>query len=118
MNTVALIGELATDVSLRDLGERKVADFLLSVARPEKTGGSDCVRITTWNRLAETCAARLCRGRRVAVDGRLRSRSWTESDGKRRYAVEVVASSVQFLPPAAEGGQTPEEVPFEEPAVA
>jgi len=32
------------------------------------------------------------------VDGRLRSRSWEDADGKRRSAVEVVAKAVEFLP--------------------
>ena len=119
MNTVTLIGDLATDVALRAIGdERKVADFLLSVPRPEKAGGADVVRVTAWNRLGETCAAQLVRGRRVAVDGRLRSRSWTDADGKRRSAVDVVAATVQFLSPGASAADAGKEAPLEEPALS
>ena len=97
MNTVSLIGNLATDVELKDLGEeKKVASFLLAVDRPSQDGGADFIRIAAWNRQAETCAEYLAKGARVGVDGRLRSRSW-EEDGKRRSAVEVVANRVQFL---------------------
>ncbi len=97
MNVVTLIGNLATDVEVRELGEeRKVASFLLAVDRQSKEGGADFVWISAWNRQAELCAEYLVKGRRVAVDGYLRSRSW-EEQGKRRQAVEVHARSVQFL---------------------
>ena len=70
--------------------------------------------IAAWDRQADLCSQYLAKGRRVAVDGYLRSRSW-EEEGKRRREVEVVARSVQFLSPSAtEGGEV---APFE-PAVA
>ena len=97
MNVVTLIGNLASDVELKDLGEeKKVASFLLAVDRPTPAGGADFVRIAVWNKQAETCERYLAKGKRVAVDGRLRSRSW-EEEGKRRSAIEVVANRVQFL---------------------
>ena len=97
MNVVTLIGNLAGEVELKDLGdERKVASFLLAVDRPAPAGGADFVRIAVWNKQAEACERHLAKGRRVAVDGRLRSRSW-EEEGKRRSAIEVVANRVQFL---------------------
>jgi single-strand DNA-binding protein len=113
MNVVALVGNLATDVDLKEVGEdRKVASFLLAVGRASKDGGADFVRISVWNRQAELCDQFLVKGRRVAVDGRLRSHTWEEPDGKRRSAVEVVAQRVQFLSsPDGNGGS--EEVPFE-----
>ncbi len=97
MNSVSLIGNLATDVELKNVGDdKKVASFLLAVDRPSQDGGADFVRVSTWNRQAETCAEFLAKGAKVAVDGRLRSRSW-EEEGKRRSVVEVVANRVQFL---------------------
>jgi single-strand DNA-binding protein len=97
MNVVTLIGNVATDVDLRAVGdEQKVASFLLAVDRPGDKG-ADFVRVSVWNRQAEVCAEHLAKGRRVAVDGRLRSRSWEEPDGKRRSAVEVSANRVDFL---------------------
>jgi single-strand DNA-binding protein len=104
VNVVTLIGNLATDVELKDLGEeKKVASFLLAVDRPGD-GGADFVRVAAWDRQAETCAEYLAKGRRIAVDGYLRSRSW-EEEGKRRSAVEVVARRVQFLGSPREGGE-------------
>ena len=98
MNCVTLVGNLASDVEMKELAEeRKVASFLLAVDREKADGGADFIRVACWNRQAESCAEYLARGEQVAIDGRLRSRSWQEPDGKRRNAVEVVASRVQFL---------------------
>ena len=108
MNNVLLIGNLASEVELKEIGDdKRVANFLLAVDRPGQDAGADFVRVSTWNRQAETCAEFLAKGARVAIDGRLRSRSW-EEDGKRRNAVEVVANRVQFLDSRREA-----ESPFE-----
>jgi single-strand DNA-binding protein len=115
MNVVTLIGNLATDVDMRSLdGGKHLATFLLAVDRPGREG-ADFVRIAVWDRQAEACARFLSKGRQVALDGRLRSRSW-EEEGKRRSAVEVVAHTVQFLSPpddASPAGGSPADIPFE-----
>jgi single-strand DNA-binding protein len=113
VNVVALIGNLATEVELKDLGDdRQVANFLLAVDRLGKEE-ADFVRISAWNKQAETCARYLTKGRQVGVDGRLRSSSWEDSDGNKRSALEVVAHRVQFLsgPQGKEGSEA--EIPFE-----
>ena len=112
MNTVSLIGNLATDVEVRDVGEeKKVASFLLAVDRGGREAGADFVWISAWDRQAELCAEYLVKGRRVAVEGRLHSRTW-EQDGARRDAIDVVARRVDFLggPSREEGAEI---IPFE-----
>jgi single-strand DNA-binding protein len=112
MNNVQLLGNLATEVELRDVGEeKKVANFLLAIDRGSKDGGADFIWISAWDRQAELCAQYLDKGNRVAVDGRLKSRTW-EQDGMRRDAVEVVARRVEFLtgPPRENGAEV---IPFE-----
>jgi single-strand DNA-binding protein len=108
VNVVTLIGDLATDVEVREVGEKKVAGFLLAVQRPGREE-ADFVWVSAWERQAETCEQYLSKGGRVAVDGRLRSRS-LEEDGKRRTKIEVVANRVQFLSPRP---AREEVVPFE-----
>jgi single-strand DNA-binding protein len=113
MNSVHLIGNLATEVELRDTGgEKKVASFLLAVNRASRDGGADFVWVTAWDRQAELCGEYLSKGGRVAIDGRLRSRTW-EQDGRRRDAVEVVARRVEFLTAPARDGDAAEVMPFE-----
>jgi single-strand DNA-binding protein len=98
MNNVTLIGHLATEVEMKELGdEKKVASFVLAVDRVGGDG-ADFFRVSVWNRQGELCAEHLSKGQRAGVEGRLRSRSW-EDEGKRRSAVEVVASRVEFLSP-------------------
>ena len=117
MNTVSLIGNLATDVEVREAGDKQVANFLLAVNRLSKDGGADFVGVSVWERQAELCAQYLTKGRRVAIEGYLRSRSW-EEEGKRRRDVEVVARRVEFLSGPRESESGGEVVPFEPAAVA
>jgi len=113
VNVVTLIGNLATEVELKDVGEdRQVASFLLAVDRPGKDE-ADFVFVSTWNKQAETCARYLTKGKRVAVDGRLRSSSWEDSDGNKRSAIEVVANRVQFLSPPSGKEDAAADIPFE-----
>ena len=122
VNVVTLIGNLATEVEVREIGpDKKVASFMLAIDRASRDGGADFVSVSAWDRQAELCAEYLGKGRRIAVDGRLRSRSW-EEDGKRRSAIEVVARRVEFL---GGGPRNDEEddsgadvIPFEAPAAA
>ena len=127
MNVVTLIGNLATDVELREVGlengvgpGKKVASFVLAVDRASRDGGADFVSVSAWDRQAELCAEYLGKGRRIAVDGRLKSRSW-EEDGKKRSAIEVVARRIEFLGGGPRhdaedaGGAV---IPFEAPAAA
>jgi single-strand DNA-binding protein len=116
VNVVTLIGNLATDVELREVGEDlQVASFLLAVDRPGK-GEADFVRISTWNKQAEICAQYLAKGRKVGVDGRLRSSSWEDSDGNKRSSIEVVANRVEFL--SMRGKEDATDIPFEAPTPA
>jgi single-strand DNA-binding protein len=116
VNVVTLIGNLATEVELKEVGEAKrVAGFVLAVDRVSRDGGADFVRVSVWDKQAELCHRFLAKGKRVAVEGRLRSRSWQDGDGKRRGAVEVVARRVEFLS-ATELAGTATERPVEEVA--
>jgi single-strand DNA-binding protein len=113
LNSVVLTGNLATDVEVKDLGEdRQVANFVLAVDRI--TGDeADFFRIAAWNKQAELCGRYLSKGRRVGIDGRLKSSSWEDGDGNKRSAVEVVARHVEFLSPPDAEARRSEEVPFE-----
>jgi single-strand DNA-binding protein len=122
MNTVSLIGNLATEVDLKEVSPekgddaKKVASFLLAVDRDSREGGADFVWITAWERQAELCSEYLYKGRRVGVEGRLRTRTW-EQEGQRRDAFEIVARRVEFLS-SPEPSTEAEVIPFETAATA
>jgi single-strand DNA-binding protein len=119
MNTVSLIGNLATDLELREVGDdKKVASFLLAVGRGGRDAGADFVGVSVWDRQAELCAEYLSKGRRVGVVGYLRSRTW-EEDGRRRRVVEVVAHRVDFLGgPRRDESEGAEVIPFQTAAAS
>lgn len=120
MNKVCLIGNLASDVEIREVGEeKKVASFLLAVGRGGRDAGADFVGVSVWDRQAEVCAEYLSKGRRIGVDGYLRSRTW-EEDGKRRRVVEVVGQRIDFLggPKRENEEEGAEVIPFEAAAAS
>ena len=113
MNTISVIGNLATDVEVRDAGEKHVSKFLLAVDRYSKDGGADFIGVSAWDRQGELCAQYLTKGRRVGIEGYLRSHSWEDDQGKRRRDVEIVARRVDFLSSPREDSANGEVVPFE-----
>jgi len=113
VNNVCVIGNLATDVEVRDAGEKQVAKFLLAVDRYSKDGGADFIGVSVWDRQGELCAQYLTKGRRVGIEGYLRSHSWEDDQGKRRRDVEIVARKVDFLSSQREEASNGEVVPFE-----
>lgn len=109
MNSVILIGRLTKDPELKYLANTgtPVTTFNLAVDKQlskekkqelaekgEPT--ADFINIVVWGKQAENCANYLAKGRLVAIQGRIQSRSW-ETENGRRYATEVVANQVQFL---------------------
>jgi single-strand DNA-binding protein len=119
VNSVVLTGNLATDVDVKEVGDDKqVANFVLAVDRPGSEE-ADFFRVSAWNKQAELCGRYLSKGRRVGIDGRLRSRSWEDDDGNKRSAVDVVAHHVEFLsPPSGTQSDQAADVPFEAAPVA
>lgn len=102
-NKVMVIGNLGGDPEMRyTTNGDAVTNF--SVAVNESWGSpedrkerTEWVRVVCWNKLAETCAQYLTKGRQVFVEGRLQTRSWEDQSGQKRYSTEVVASQVRFL---------------------
>jgi len=108
MNVVALVGRLTRDPEMRyTQNQLAVARFTLAVDRQFKKEGqptADFISITVFGKVAENVGKYMGKGRLVSVAGRIQTRSWDGQDGKKQYATEVLADSVQFLDRAGEGG--------------
>lgn len=108
LNRVILIGRLTRDPELRYTPNgAAVAKFTLAVDRrqsKDREKETDFIDIVVWQKLAETCANYIGKGRLVAVEGRLQIRSYDDNQGIRRKAAEVIADNVQFLDRAKEAG--------------
>ena len=105
INRVMLLGNLARDPETRQAGATTVCTLRLAVNdRVKDASGAwsdyaNFFTVTVFGAQAERCAQYLAKGRQVAIDGRLRWRSWQAKDGGKHEAVEVVADSVQFIGP-------------------
>lgn len=110
MNSVILIGRLATDVNFGYTPNQTAkAVFTLAVNRVKE--GADFIRITVWQKQAESCSRYLAKGRQVAVHGRIQTGSYKDREGKTVYTTDVIADNVEFLG----GGEKPAERPQERP---
>jgi single-strand DNA-binding protein len=110
LNRIVLIGRLTKEPDLRYTASGlAVAKFTLAVDRrvsKDKERETDFIDVVVWQKLAETCANYLGKGRLVAVEGRLQIRSYDDSQGIRRKAAEVVGENVRFLDRAKESQST------------
>ena len=101
MNHIVVIGRLTKDPELRYAPSGvAVGNFTVAVDRPYVRDGNketDFIPVVVWQKLAENCANHLRKGRLVAAEGRLQIRSYSNKDGQKRWATEIVASNVQFL---------------------
>ena len=124
MNSVNLIGNLASDVEIRDAGTapdgstRRVASFLLAVNRPGQDAGADFVRVSAWGGQAESCNTYLDKGKKVGVEGRIRTSRKENEDGSYTNYFEINASRVEFLTPKAADSEQGVQVAAEAPAAA
>src|SRR5580692_8048897 len=104
LNRVQLIGNLTRDPELRYTPNgNAVCTFGLATNRTwttdsgEKREEVDFHRIVSWNKLAELCSQFLVKGRKVYVEGRLSTRSWTGQDGTQKSTTEVVIDDMILL---------------------
>lgn len=101
MNKVILIGRLTKQPELRQTqGGNVVANFTIAVDRAYKKDGeqtADFIPVVAWGKRAETVGKYLDKGSKVAVSGRIQTRSYEANDGSKRYVTEVFADEVEFL---------------------
>lgn len=104
LNRVELIGNLTRDPELRYTPQgTAVCTFGVATNRTwqtdngEKKEDTEFHRVVAWNKLAELCSQLLTKGRKVFVEGRLQTRTWTGQDGAQRSTTEIVISDMLIL---------------------
>ncbi len=105
VNKVIIVGNLGRDPEVRynpNGGAWCTVSIATSRSWKDKTSGEK-VEETEWHRvvfndkLAEIAGEYLKKGRSVYVEGRLKTRKWTDKDGAEKYSTEIVASDMQML---------------------
>ena len=104
LNKVQLIGNLTRDPELRYTPTgAAVCTIGLATNRMwttesgEKKEETEFHRVVAWNKLAELCSQLLTKGRKIFVEGRLRTNAWQTADGQQRSTTEVVIEDMIIL---------------------
>ena len=111
LNRVMLIGNLGNDPELRYTPSgAAVCNFNLATNKRftdssgKERDETEWHRIVCWQKQAENVAKYLKKGKLAYVEGELRTRSWEDDAGVKRYATEIQARTVQFLEKGGGGG--------------
>lgn len=98
MNSCNFVGRLCADPELRRTNDgTAVCSYSLAVKRPMVKDTTDFIDFVSWRQGAEYLAQYGHKGDVVAVTGSLQPRSWTDKDGNKRKAFEVVTTAVELL---------------------
>ena len=120
MNKAILIGNLTRDpeTTTTSSGIAK-CNFTVAVQRrfanAQGVREADFIPVVCWRQTAELCARYLSKGRKVAVEGSIQTRTYDAQDGTKRYVTEIVADSVEFLGSREEGGRQSIDAPAPAP---
>ena len=105
INKVILIGNLGADPEVRALeGGVKVARLRIATTEriynrqtQETKEHTEWHNVTLWRNLADVADRFIRKGSQVYIEGSLRTRDWTDKDGNKRYATEIVANDLKML---------------------
>ena len=112
MNLQILIGNLTKEPEkVETTGEKTLCKLAIAVNEnyTDKDGNRPVqyFDIVVWGTLADNCIKYLGKGSKIAVLGKAQTREWTNKEGEKRYAREVVASEIEFL--STKKGEKPAE---------
>ena len=105
INKVILIGNVGADPEVRAL-EGGVKVVRLRIATTERIYNrqtqetkehTEWHNVTLWRNLADVADRFIRKGSQVYIEGSLRTRDWTDKDGNKRYATEIVANDLKML---------------------
>ena len=103
LNKILLLGHLGKDPEIRFLPSGKqTAQFNLATNRKYKIEGqlreeTEWFHVVAFGRLAEICGEFLKKGRQVFLEGRIRTRNWTDNAGQKHYRTEVILETMRLI---------------------
>ncbi|HLC64220.1 MAG TPA: single-stranded DNA-binding protein [Patescibacteria group bacterium] len=116
LNKVILIGNLTSDPELRSTSSgQSVCNFRMATNRNwtnkatgQKQQEAEYHTVVLWGKLAEIASQFLTKGSLAMVEGRIRTRSWQDATGNKRFRTEVVAQTLQLGPKSQKPSSVPE----------
>ena len=111
LNKVILIGHMTANPELRQTPNGiNVCSFSIGITRKYATKGeqqqTDFISIVAWRTVAEFIARYFRKGSAICICGSLQTRTWTDNNGNKRYATEVVADEASFVERKSESART------------
>ena len=104
VNKVILVGNVGKDPETRYLeGGTAVCSFSLATSETyrnrdgEKITNTEWHNIVLWRGLAEVAEKYVRKGSQLFIEGRIRTRSWDDKDGNKKYTTEIVGDNMQML---------------------
>jgi single-strand DNA-binding protein len=104
INKVILVGNVGKDPEIRYLeGGTAVCSFPLATSESyrnrdgEKVTNTEWHNIVLWRGLAEIAEKYVKKGSQLYIEGRIRTRSWDDKEGNKRYTTEIIADTMQML---------------------
>ena len=104
VNKVILLGNLGKDPEVRHLENgTAVANFPIATSESYKDKEGNRIdqtewhNVVAWRKLAEIAESYLKKGSQIYLEGKLRTRSWDDQQGNKRYTTEVVADTFTML---------------------
>jgi single-strand DNA-binding protein len=125
INQVVLLGFVGQEPTVKDVDGRKVANFSMATSESYKKE-NEYVNVTEWHNVvfwgnvANYIANSVSKGSIVSVIGKLKTRSYEDKDGVKRYVTEIVGDKVQVVKPkgdAASTASSPSAVDIDSPSI-
>ena len=119
MNKVQLLGRLTKDPEIKytQTNNTAVANFSLAVNRRFVKEGeerqADFINIVSWGKTAQFCEKYFKKGMQIALVGRIQTRTYDDTEGKKHYVTEVVAEEVYFADSKKEQQEPQSDMQFE-----
>lgn len=106
-NKVIIGGRLTAAPELKQTPQGvSVMSFSVAVNRKIDNKATDFIDVVAWRKTAEFISKYFTKGSSICITGELQKREWTDNNGNKRYAVEVVADEAYFVDSKSEGAQT------------
>jgi single-strand DNA-binding protein len=125
VNKVILVGNLGKDPEVRHLeGDKKVAKFTLATTESYRDRNGQRVENTEWHNVefwgpvTEVIEKYLKKGSQVYIEGKLRTRSYEDKEGVKKYVTEVIGQNMTLIGGRPSDGQGEGTGSYQEPATA
>ena len=104
VNKVILVGNLGKDPEIKKFDSGiKNASFSLATTEKFKNKAGETVTTTEWHNivvwgtLADICEKYLKKGSQIYLEGKIKTRTWEDKSGTKKYITEIFADTIQFL---------------------